>query len=221
MAVLLTSQKPILDDMRKPDLEVLIHHLGTRLANLRVQPTLIERIKAKQNDDPQARKIREGVEAERREGFSIHANESPRFRGQLCVPDDSELKKEILREAHSTRFSIHPRNTKMYIDPRENFWWINMKKDVVKFVDQCLVCQQVKIEHQKPGGQLHPLEIPKCKLGLSLEDMAKRYVNEIVKLHGVPVSIVFDRDPRFVSNFWKSIQRALGTRLNFSTTFHP
>ena len=42
-----------------------------------------------------------------------------------------------------------------------------------------------------------------------------------MRLHGVPVSIVSDRDPRFTSRFWLSLQTALGTRLHFSTAFHP
>ena len=55
----------------------------------------------------------------------------------------------------------------------------------------------------------------------SLEKLAKLYVDEIVRLHRIPVSIVSDRDPRFTSRFWPSLQTALGTRLHFSTTFHP
>ena len=54
----------------------------------------------------------------------------------------------------------------------------------------------------------------------SLEKLAQLYVDEIVRLHGVPVSIVSNRDPRFTSRFWPSLQAALGTRLYFSTTFH-
>ena len=59
------------------------------------------------------------------------------------------------------------------------------------------------------------------KVGISLERMASMYLKEIVRLHGIPVSIISDRDSRFVSNFWKSLHRALGTRLTFSTAFHP
>ena len=46
-------------------------------------------------------------------------------------------------------------------------------------------------------------------------------MSEIVRLHGIPLSIVFDRDPRFTSRFWKELQSTLCTRLNFSTAFHP
>ncbi len=55
----------------------------------------------------------------------------------------------------------------------------------------------------------------------SLDRLAKLYIDEIVRLHGVPVSIVSDRDPRFTSRFLDSLQNALGTRLNFSVAFHP
>ncbi|WRX23435.1 Integrase [Theobroma cacao] len=55
----------------------------------------------------------------------------------------------------------------------------------------------------------------------SIEKLAKLYIDEIVRLHGVPVSIVSDRDPRFTSRFWPKFQEALGTKLRFSTAFHP
>ena len=55
----------------------------------------------------------------------------------------------------------------------------------------------------------------------SLKKLAKLYVDEIVRLHGVPFSIVSDQDPRLTSRFWPSLQTALGTRLYFSTAFHP
>ena len=55
----------------------------------------------------------------------------------------------------------------------------------------------------------------------SFDKLEKLYIKEIVRLHGIPISIILDRDPRFTSRFWGKLQEALGTRLNFSTTFHP
>ena len=55
----------------------------------------------------------------------------------------------------------------------------------------------------------------------SLDKLVELYKKEIVRLHGIPVSIILDRDPRFTSRFWGKLQEALGTRLNFSTAFHP
>jgi hypothetical protein len=55
----------------------------------------------------------------------------------------------------------------------------------------------------------------------SLESLAQLYIWEIVRLHGVPISIVSDRDPRFTARFWKSLQDALSTKLDLSTAFHP
>ena len=51
----------------------------------------------------------------------------------------------------------------MYKDLKKVYFWPGMKKEIAEFVCRCLVCQQVKVEHQKPGGLLHPLEIPVWK----------------------------------------------------------
>ena len=55
----------------------------------------------------------------------------------------------------------------------------------------------------------------------SLDKLAELYIKEIVRLHGIHVSIISDRNPRFTSRFWGKLLEALGTRLNFSTAFHP
>ena len=59
------------------------------------------------------------------------------------------------------------------------------------------------------------------RMTFALERFCRLYIREIVRLHGVPVSIVSDRDPRFTAHFWKSFQKAMGTRLTMSTAFHP
>nr|GFA35864.1 retrotransposable element Tf2 [Tanacetum cinerariifolium] len=62
--------------------------------------------------------------------------------------------------------------------------------------------------------------LPICK-DYSVSKLAKSFQQEIVRLHGTPSAIVSDRDPRFTSRFWKGLQKAWGTRLKFSTAFHP
>ena len=55
----------------------------------------------------------------------------------------------------------------------------------------------------------------------SVDKLSRLYVREIVRLHGVPVSVVSDRDPRFTSRFWDGLQGALGTDIRLSTAYHP
>ncbi|GJS03975.1 retrotransposon protein, putative, ty3-gypsy subclass [Tanacetum coccineum] len=58
-------------------------------------------------------------------------------------------------------------------------------------------------------------------LNYGISKLAEIFQQEIVRLHGTPTSIVSDRDPKFTSRFWKGLQKAWGTRLKFSTAFHP
>ncbi|GJW18646.1 putative reverse transcriptase domain-containing protein [Tanacetum coccineum] len=55
----------------------------------------------------------------------------------------------------------------------------------------------------------------------SMEKLTRQYLKEVVSRHGVPVSIISDRDGRFVSQFWQSLQEAFGTQLDMCTAYHP
>ena len=55
----------------------------------------------------------------------------------------------------------------------------------------------------------------------TIETLSQLYIREIVRLHGVPFSIMSDRDSWFVARFWQSLQQAMGRELRFSTDFHP
>nr|WMB96829.1 hypothetical protein [Solanum melongena]WMB97052.1 hypothetical protein [Solanum aethiopicum]WMB97128.1 hypothetical protein [Solanum aethiopicum] len=166
------------------------------------------------------------------------------FRGRVCVPQDSDLCHDILEEAHSSPFFLHPGSTKMYRTIRPHYWWKGMKRDVAEYVAKCLVCQLVKAEHQRPAGPLQPVQIPQWKwdeiamdfvsglpktarqddaiwviidrltksahflpisMTYSTGKLAQIYIDEIVRLHGIPSSIVSDRDPRFTSALWQSL----------------
>ena len=95
--------------------------------------------------------------------FSVNEDGFLYYRDRVCVPNDSELKKSIRKEAHSGSFAIHPGSTKMYQDLKTSYWWFGKKKDVSDFVTKCMVCQRVKTEHQVPSGLLQPIRIPEWK----------------------------------------------------------
>ena len=95
--------------------------------------------------------------------FALGSDGVLRLQDRVCVPDDVEVKRLILEEGHKSRLSLHPVKTKMYQDLKENLWWQGMKKDVAQFLSACLTCQKPKVEHQRPGGILQPLEIPVWK----------------------------------------------------------
>nr|GEZ05117.1 putative reverse transcriptase domain-containing protein [Tanacetum cinerariifolium] len=141
----------------------------------------------------------------------------PRADGTLCLNDRSwlpcygNLRSVIMHESHKSKYSIHPGSDKMYQDVKKLYWWPNMKADIATYVSKCLTCAKVKAEHQRPSGLEND----------PLEKLARLYLNRIVARHGIPVSIICDRNGRFTSNFWKSFQKALGTDICMSTTYHP
>ncbi|GKB93919.1 putative reverse transcriptase domain-containing protein [Tanacetum coccineum] len=62
---------------------------------------------------------------------------------------------------------------------------------------------------------------PPMKEDDSMEKLTRQYLKKVVSRHGVPVSIIFNRDDRFASHFWRSLHKALGTRLDMNTAYHP
>ena len=73
--------------------------------------------------------------------FNMPVNGTLKYKNRLCVPDNEDLKKEILTKAHTPPYSWHPGTTRMYNDLKMHYWWYGMKKDVVEFVAKCLNCQ--------------------------------------------------------------------------------
>ncbi|GJS82331.1 putative reverse transcriptase domain-containing protein [Tanacetum coccineum] len=151
----------------------------------------------------------------------------PRADGTLCLngrswlPCYGDLRTVIMHESYKSKYSIHPGSDKMYQDMKKLYWWPNMKANIATYVSNCLTCAKVKAEHQRPSGLLVQPEIPQWKETDPMDKLARMYLKEVVMKHGIPVSIICDRDPRFASNFWKSLQKALGTSLDMSTGYHP
>jgi hypothetical protein len=82
------------------------------------------------------------------------------FNERIVVPKDHKLRKQIMDEAHLSKFSIHPGSTKMYQDLKQNFWWTHMRREIAKYVSECDICQRVKAIHLQTAGILQPLTIP-------------------------------------------------------------
>nr|GFC07570.1 putative ribonuclease H-like domain-containing protein [Tanacetum cinerariifolium] len=111
------------------------------------------------------------------------------FFDRIWIPSVGGVRKLIMDEAHTSRYSIHLGADKMYYDLRDLYWWPGMKRDIAEY--------NTKRRNWKD------------------------YINEIVARHGVPVSIISDRDGRFASHLWQALQEVLGTKLHMSTTYHP
>ncbi|KAL6329403.1 hypothetical protein AAG906_017719 [Vitis piasezkii] len=165
--------------------------------------------------------------------FVLSNDEILRFGTRLCVPNDEDLRRELLEEAHCSKFAIHPGGTKMYKDLRQNYWWSGMKRDIAQFA-----------EHQRPAGSLQPLAIPEWKwehitmdfvIGLPRTLRGNNAIWVIVDRLTKSLTFAYeselffrsfnfslcegdlsDRDPRFTSRFWHSLQKALGTKLSFN-----
>ncbi|GJY23965.1 putative reverse transcriptase domain-containing protein [Tanacetum coccineum] len=108
----------------------------------------------------------------------------------------------------------HQRPSGLLVQPKIPEWkWDNITMDfVTKDYDTIwvIVDRLTKSAIFTPMRETDPLD-----------KLARRYLKEVVTRHGIPVSIICDRDPRFASNFWRSLQNALGTNLVMSTTYYP
>ena len=129
-----------------------------------VTPSLLSRVIESRVQDAELVSIRDRVQSSTvDEDWAIHTDGSLRYRGRVVVPQSTDLREEILREFHCSRFAVHPSGTKMYHDLHRHYYWSGMKRHVEDFVRRCLTCQQVKTEHQRPAGLLQPLEIAEWK----------------------------------------------------------
>ena len=100
------------------------------MANFRVQPNLVGRIKALQKNDLNLVQLMEEVKKDSKPDFVLSDDGILMFRARLCVSNDGDLRRELLEEAHCSRLAIHQGGTKMYRDLRQNYWWSGMKRDM-------------------------------------------------------------------------------------------
>ena len=112
------------------------------VATMEVQLTLLGKIREAQKDDKEIAEIKDKMSKGKAKGFREDEHDTLWFEDQVYVPNNPEIRKLILQEAHDSPYPIHPANTKMYLDLKERFWWTGMKKDIAEYVAVCDVCQR-------------------------------------------------------------------------------
>nr|KYP54676.1 Retrovirus-related Pol polyprotein from transposon 17.6 [Cajanus cajan] len=181
------------------------------------------------------------------------------WKGRVMLPANTNLINQILCEFHAGKVGGHAGVSKTMARIASQFFWPGMRQQVRKFIRECQVCQQAKVEQALPAGLLQPLPIPQhvwddisldfitnlpisngfstimvvvdrlskfghfipLKAVYTSKVVADTFINNIIKLYGVPKSIVSDRDRIFISSFWKHLFKAQGTTLAMSSSYHP
>ncbi|GJW45930.1 putative reverse transcriptase domain-containing protein [Tanacetum coccineum] len=162
----------------------------------------------------------------------------PRADGTLCfnnrswLPCFGDLRALIMHESHKLKYSVHPvfdvfkvkaEHQKLYgllVQPEIPQWkWDNITMD---FLTNLLKTQSgndtiwVIVDRLTKSAHFLPM-----RENDHMDKLARLYLKEVVTRHGIPVSIIYDRDPRFTSNFWKSYQKAVGTYYHASIKVAP
>ncbi|GJZ24090.1 reverse transcriptase domain-containing protein [Tanacetum coccineum] len=150
---------------------------------------------------------------------------------RIWVPLKGDVRTLIMEEAYKWKYSVHPGADKMYYNLRDRAIGLLQQPEIPKwkwegiamdFVTKLLRTSSghdtiwVIVDRLTKSAHFLPM-----REDYKIERLARLYLNEIVARHGVPISIISDRDSRFTSRFWQSMQEALETRLDISTAYHP
>nr|GEZ64314.1 putative reverse transcriptase domain-containing protein [Tanacetum cinerariifolium] len=165
----------------------------------------------------------------------------PRTDGTLCLNNRSwlpcydNLRALIMHESHKSKYYVHPGSEKMYQDLKQLYWWPNIKANIATYVSKCLTCLRMKAEHQNPSSLLVQPEIPQWKWDNITMDFVTKLpmtssgydtiwmiVDRLTKsAHFLPMREDDSMD-KLTKLYLKEreFQKALGTRLDMSITYH-
>ncbi|GJT23648.1 putative reverse transcriptase domain-containing protein [Tanacetum coccineum] len=167
----------------------------------------------------------------RKEKLEPRADGTLCFNGRSWLPCYGDLRTVIMHESHKSKYSIHPGSDKMYQDMKKLYWWPNMKADIATYKwDNITMDFVTKLPKSSQGYDTIWVIVDRLTKSAifvpmretdPIDKLARMYLKEVVTRQGIPVLIICDRDPRFASNFWRSLQNALGTSLDMSIAYHP
>ncbi|GJZ36314.1 putative reverse transcriptase domain-containing protein [Tanacetum coccineum] len=151
-----------------------------------------------------------------------HADGTLCLRNRSWIPCYGDLRALITHESHKSKYSIHPRSDKMHQELKKLYWWPNMKAKIATYKWENITMDFVTKLPKTLTGQdtisviidlltksAHFLPMKETE---SMEKLTRQYLKEVVSRHGVPVLIISDRDSKFTSQFWKSLNKALAAR---------
>ncbi|XP_030452092.1 uncharacterized protein LOC115673972 [Syzygium oleosum] len=220
---MMVKEWTLLEGIRDSEFKFEVGYLSSLLATLRIEPEIQARIKALQSTDLDIQKILSMDATKRKTDFQVSEDGILKFRGRLCVPNDAKLKEEILNESGysqargkvpnvstSEGVALQARWTVAPLEIPE--WkWEHITMDFVMGLPRSQRGHDsIWVIVDRLTKLAHFLAVRK---DFEMDMYAELYMRQIVHLHGVPVTIMSDRDPKFTATFWKSLQMAMGTKL--------
>ncbi|GJW51908.1 putative reverse transcriptase domain-containing protein [Tanacetum coccineum] len=202
-----------------------------RAMNMTLQSSIKDRILAAQKEAvDESAGLQKGLDEmiEQRSDGTLY------YLDRIWVPLKGDVRTLIMDEAHKSKYSVHPGADKMYYDLRDRYWWPGMKKDIAMYQPEIPVWKWegiamdfvTKLPRTSSGHDTIWVIVDRLtksahflpmREDYKMDKLARLYLNEIVARHGVPISIISDRDSRVTSRFFQSMQEALRTRSDMST----
>ncbi|GKB13728.1 putative reverse transcriptase domain-containing protein [Tanacetum coccineum] len=178
---------------------------------------------------------KENIKAENLRGmdksFEIRPDGTRCIKNRSWLPLFGNLRDLIMYESHKSKYSIHSGSDKivkaecqkpsgLLVQPEIHMWkWERITMDfITKLSKTSNEHDTIWVIVDRLTKSAYFISTRKTD---SMETITRLYIKEIVSRHGVPISIISDRDSHFTSRFWQSLQNTLGTQLDMSTAYHP
>ncbi|XP_073118761.1 uncharacterized protein [Henckelia pumila] len=188
------------------------------LSALTMVPSLLDKIRTGQASDQQLLTWKLKDEAK---GGALYTVKDGivHHKGRKWVPAVDSLREDVMTEAHTVKVE-HQRPAGLLKPLHIPTWkWEDVTMDFViglPITHRRMNSIWIIVDRLTKSAHFFPV-----RNNFSMNQYAELYIREVVRLHGVSARIVSDRDPRFTSNFWKSLHHVLGTKLALSIAFHP
>ncbi|PKI72283.1 hypothetical protein CRG98_007357 [Punica granatum] len=200
---------------------------------MNAKPLGFELIKSQYVEDPYFSPIHLACDKDAVDGYYLRDGYLYKL-GKFCIPSGS-IHELLVREAYARGLAGHFGDKKTLEMVKEHFYWPKMIRDVHRIIERCITSKKAK-RKEAPHGLYMPLLasnrswidrfskmahfIP-CHKSDDASHVADLFFKEVVRMHGIPMNIVSDRDPKFLSYFWETLWAKLGTKLLFNKAYHP